>query len=268
MSEWAFLCTYSFKLTTEVADKNTHLRVSHWKGIDSTFFQLLPKGFASNLPACDWLGYSQEPERTDGHSYSHLSLTHSNSNTKSLAYDWKKLFHASSTPTVMTATWGTGSQIIDLCELMGLSIHESQRATENQRNVSMWAHQHSSDYFLWLNREWLSKNLSFWFLTTLLTSQFSNFCLKIGLPFNLFISRSWMGQAIISPPGAWTGIWAFPTPLRHWWVLAHSNLLEVSLDNHKHLRGNQEPRQCVLTRFISYTKPISQDWDKWLFYLM
>ena len=152
----------------------------------------------------------------------------------------KKLFHASSTPTVMTATWGTGSQIIDLCEQMGLSIHESQRATENQRNVSMWAHQHSSDYFLWLNREWLSKNLSFWFLTTLLTSQFSNFCLKIGLPFNLFISRSWMGQAIISPPGAWTGIWAFPTPLRHWWVLAHSNLLEVSLDNHKHLRGNQE----------------------------
>ena len=140
MSEWAFLCTYSFKLTTEVANKNTHLPVSHRKGIGSIFFQLLPKGFASNLPACDWLGYSQEPDRSDGHSYPHLSLTHSNSNTKSFqSYDWKKLFHTSSTPIIMTASSGTGSQVIDLWELTGLSIRESQRATENQRNVSMWA---------------------------------------------------------------------------------------------------------------------------------
>ena len=41
-----------------------------------------------------------------------------------------------------------------------------------------------------------------------------------------------------------------------------------SLDNHKGLRHNQELGQGWATKFISYMRPLLQDWERWPFYLI
>lgn len=40
------------------------------------------------------------------------------------------------------------------------------------------------------------------------------------------------------------------------------------VDSHKGLRDNKEIRKGETPRFISYTKPFLQDWEKWLLHLM
>lgn len=63
------------------------------------------------------------------------------------------------------------------------------------------------------------------------------------------------------------------SPLEHWQVLAQSELLRATknkvgcLDNHNGLRDSQNQGQGWTKRFI-YTRPLLQDWERWLFYLM
>ena len=61
-------------------------------------------------------------------------------------------------------------------------------------------------------------------------------------------------------------------PLRNRQVLAHSGTHQEKksgfLDNHKGVRDNQELGQSWMIRFISYTKPFLQAWERGLFHLL
>ena len=64
------------------------------------------------------------------------------------------------------------------------------------------------------------------------------------------------------------------SPLGHWQVLAHPQLLGVTehvvgcLDKHKGLRNNRDLRQGWMSSFICYTRSFLQDWERWLFHLL
>ena len=68
--------------------------------------------------------------------------------------------------------------------------------------------------------------------------------------------------------------WLQSSPLGHWQVLEHSQILgttknkDCSLDNHKGLRDNPELGSDWLTSFISYKRAVCQDYERWLSYLM
>lgn len=53
--------------------------------------------------------------------------------------------------------------------------------------------------------------------------------------------------------------------LNNWKLLRKK---EISLDNHKGLRDTQELGLGSLMRFISYMRPLHQDYETWQFYLM
>ena len=70
--------------------------------------------------------------------------------------------------------------------------------------------------------------------------------------------------------------WLWSSPLGHWWVLAHPQLLEATknkdsgLGNHKGLICNQKPswaKQIDEVHLLCETS-LYQDWERWLFYRM
>lgn len=145
-------------LCAEVADKNTYLPVSAWKQFDYIFSQLLCEVLSSYQPACgSWLEFPGVPDRAGGHVPCCLSLAHSKNKTRLAVSAWKELDITSSTPRVMA-----GTQENWLPNHLALGADAARRSipwTTQNKVVVLFRHSRSpSDYSLFINTEWISKN--------------------------------------------------------------------------------------------------------------